>query len=253
MKYPRRNILGVMVSVINIDEALAFIESCIKLKQKEYICVTPAHSIMDCQRDKKLQSIFNQSGLTTPDGMSVVWLLKLFGYKDVSRVYGPDLLKVVCQKGLPYGWRHYFYGGKPGVAEKLVGKLEQDYPGIQVAGRYSPPFRELSKDEEENVIQMINKSKADIVWVGISSPKQEKWMAAFTDRLEAPLLIGIGAAFDFVSGEKSQAPVWIQRGGLEWLFRLVREPRRLWKRYIQYPQFGVLVLAQITGIKKFEP
>jgi N-acetylglucosaminyldiphosphoundecaprenol N-acetyl-beta-D-mannosaminyltransferase len=183
--------------------------------------------------------------------MSIVWLLRIKGYQHVSRVYGPDLMLAVCKRSVEYRWRHYFYGGEPPVADQLVERLSACFPGLQIAGIFSPPFRPLSSEEDLDIIQQINKSQADIVWVGISTPKQERWMAEHREQITAPVLIGVGAAFDFLSGNKAQAPAWVQRVGLEWLFRLASEPKRLWKRYILYPYFGLLVLAQELGFKRY--
>lgn len=248
----RQNILGVKVSAIDMQQALAYIEDVLDSGQSEYICVTPAHSVMDCQDDPELLQVINDSGLTTPDGMSIVWLLKMWGHRHVRRVYGPDLMKAVCNHGLAYGWRHFLYGGKVGVPEKLANRLAMEYHGIIFAGTYSPPFRQLSSVEEKHVIDTINAAKPDIIWVGISSPKQEKWMANFINRLDAAVFVGVGAAFDFLSGTKLQAPRWVQKMGLEWLFRLSNDPRRLWKRYIRYPHFVWLAILQALGLKKYQ-
>jgi N-acetylglucosaminyldiphosphoundecaprenol N-acetyl-beta-D-mannosaminyltransferase len=247
----RKNILGVQISATNMAAAVEYVQESIDNVSQQYICVTPAHGVMECQTNPELRRIFNSSGLTTPDGMAIVWILELLGHKQVSRVYGPDLLLAVCEKSLETGWRHFFYGGAPGIPEKLAERLCERFPGLQVAGVYSPPYRPLTAEEDQDVIRMINESRADIVWIGISTPKQEMWMSEHLGKLDAPVLIGIGAAFDFHSGAKKQAPKWIQRSGLEWLFRLATEPRRLWRRYIQYPYFGLLVLGQLLGLKKY--
>lgn len=250
--HTRVNILGVKISAINMQRALAAIQEWINNKDPNYICVTPAHSVMDCRDDPELLQIFNRSGLTTPDGMSIVWLLKLRGYKHVKRVYGADLMMAVCEQGLKHGWRHYFYGGAPGIAELLITNLQTSIPELQVAGQYSPPFRPLSTQEDQAIIEMIRTSKPDILWVGISTPKQEKWMGAHIHKLDVPVLAGVGAAFDFLSGNKKQAPQWVQRSGLEWLFRLFSEPKRLWRRYIRYPFFALLAISQLLGLKSYE-
>lgn len=249
--WPRANILGVGISAINMADALKAIESWIAGREPHYVCVTPVHGIMECQRRPELRRIFNASGLTTPDGMGVVWLLRLMGHGRVSRVYGPDLLLAVCELSLQRGYRHFFYGGAPGVVEQLAARLQQRFPGLHVAGCYCPPFRPLTAEEDREVIAAIDASAADIVWVGISTPKQEQWMSEHVGRVRAPVLIGVGAAFDFVSGRKRQAPRWVQRSGLEWLFRLFSEPKRLWRRYVLYPWFAVLVLAQAVGLKRY--
>lgn len=250
--HKRVNILGVKISAINMELALKAIARWVEDKTPNYICVTPAHGVMDCKDDAELRKIFNHSGLTTPDGMGIVWLLKLYGHRHVGRVYGPDLVLAVCEYGLKFGWRHYFYGGLPGVAESLGNKLQALFPDIQIAGNYSPPFRPLNPEENIAVIERIKSTRPDIVWVGISTPKQERWMSDHVKKLGVPVLAGVGAAFDFLSGNKSQAPRWVQQNGLEWLFRLVSEPKRLWRRYILYPQFVLLVLFQYLRINTYD-
>lgn len=233
--------------------ALGQLESWIRERSHRYVCVVPAHSIMDGYTDPNLRPIFNSSGMNTPDGMAVVWLLKLRGHRHVQRVYGPDLLLATCQHGLEKGYRHYFYGGGCGVAEKLVEKLSISFPDLQVAGTFTPPFRPLNREEEAEVICRINQAHADIIWVGLSSPKQEIWMNEHVGKLDAPIMVGVGAAFDFLSGSKPQAPFWIQQMGLEWLFRFASEPKRLWPRYRQYPRFVLLVTLEMAGVFKAEP
>ncbi len=243
---PRERILGVSISALNLDVAVCRINAWIQARDPQYVCVTPAHGVMDARSDPELLEIFNNSGMTTPDGMSIVWILKLLGHRHVARVYGPDLMLATCEAGVERGWRHFLYGGQEGVAEALAEALGRRFPGIEIAGTWTPPFRPLTPEEDEAVIRKIRDSGADIVWVGISTPKQERWMAAHVGRVGAPVLIGVGAAFDFLSGGKRQAPRWIQRAGIEWLFRFVHEPRRLWPRYSRYPLFALLVGRQLV-------
>lgn len=245
------NILGVRVNALKVILTLNIIEDWIEKRNNNYICITPAHSIMDCYKDHELRNIFNKSGLTTPDGMAVVWIMRLLGFKETERVYGPDLMNSVCEMSVLKGWKHYFYGGAPDIAEALHEGLLMLYPGLNVVGTFSPPFRELTKEEDELIIKQINQTAADIVWVGISSPKQERWMFNHLGKIKAPVMVGVGAAFDFLSGNKKQAPLWIQKCGFEWLYRFIQEPKRLWPRYKQYPLFIVLVLLQILGIKDY--
>lgn len=250
---PRVNVLGVAISAINMEIALTTVEGWIRRRELHYICVTPVHSVMECQRDPSLRKIFNASGLATPDGMPLVWLCRLGGYPRVERVYGPDLVLALCEHSSAYGYRHFFYGGAQGVPEQLAINLQSRFPGLVVAGTYSPPFRSLTLEEDAQIVQMINTAGPDVVWVGIGSPKQERWMAGHRGQLAAPVLIGVGAAFDFNTGRVKQAPRWMQRSGLEWLFRLMTEPRRLWKRYlINNPLFVFLVVAQMLGLKRYE-
>ena len=243
-EFPRVDVLGVGISAIRMADALARIEAWIATGDRQYVCVVPAHTVMDCCSDPELRAIVNAGGLVTPDGMSLVWLLRAGNYRHTERVYGPDLMLAVCRRSPEAGWRHFFLGGEEGVAAELAARLERQFPGLAVAGTLSPPYRDLSAEEDAALCEAVNASRPDVVWIGLGSPKQERWMAAHREALTAPVLIGVGAAFDFLSGRRRQAPRWIQRSGLEWLYRLASEPRRLWRRYIRYPRFVFLVLRQ---------
>jgi N-acetylglucosaminyldiphosphoundecaprenol N-acetyl-beta-D-mannosaminyltransferase len=248
----RVNVLGVGVSAITMEMALAQIDAWIASREQQYVCVTGVHGVMESQRDPALRSILCRSGLTTPDGMPLVWLSKLHGFRHVERVYGPDLLLATCERSVGNGHRHFLYGGDDALVEALAEKLRQRYPGIAIVGAYAPPFRPLTPDEDADVTRRINEAQADIVWVGLSTPKQERWMAEHHTRLSAPVMIGVGAAFDFGAGRKRQAPRWMQRSGIEWFFRLVQEPRRLWRRYvINNPRFVALVLLQVLHLRRW--
>jgi N-acetylglucosaminyldiphosphoundecaprenol N-acetyl-beta-D-mannosaminyltransferase len=228
----RVNVLGVNVSAIDMDLALGAIEEWIECGDHQYICVTGVHGVMESQRDESLRAIHNNAGLVTPDGMPLVWLSRLRGAKHVERVYGPDLMLACCELSIRHGWRHFIFGGTPGVPELLSDQLQRRYPGLKIVGTFSPPFRPLTDREDEEVVRLINEAGPDIVWVGLSTPKQERWMAAHLNRLRASVLLGVGAAFDFHAGLKRQAPRWMRRIGMEWCFRLAMEPRRLWRRYL---------------------
>lgn len=245
----RENILGTHVNTLNMEMALAQLDHWVQERTPQYVCCTPAHSIMDGYNQPGLKTIFNSSGMTVPDGMAVVWLLKLKGHRHVGRVYGPDLLMAACMDGCKKGYRHYFYGGDAGVTEKLVQKVSAQCPGLKVAGIDTPPFRQLTPKEDDQIVKRLNRSKADIVWVGLGSPKQEVWMKEHRSKLNVPVMVGVGAAFDFLSGNKPQAPAWMQRNGMEWLFRFVNEPKRLWPRYSQYPKFALLVALELLGLR----
>lgn len=242
-------ILNVHLSPVNMTQALHTLQDWITTNARQYVCVAPAHSIMECVNDPNLLPVFNQAGMVTPDGMAVVWLLRLKGHRHVSRVYGPDLLLNACQYGLQHNWRHCFYGGAPGVAETLSQNLTRRFPGLQIAAALAPPFGELSPEQDRAFVRQINAAQPHIVWVGMSSPKQERWMHTHRHQIDAPVMVGVGAAFDFLSGTKPQAPRWMQRSGLEWLFRLASEPQRLWPRYRQYPRFAILALAEVLREK----
>lgn len=246
------NLLGINVDAVDLQSTIEVIGACLQERRRAYICLAPAHNLMAARADPKLRAVFNRSSLVLPDGMGTVWFLRLLGHK-AGRVYGPDLLLAACGRGLEFGWRHFFLGGLPEVSEKLVTTLKVDFPGLQVAGLFSPPFRKMDENEAADMVNGINESHPDIVWVGLGSPKQEFWMAEFRERLQASVLVGVGAAFDFLAGAKPQAPKWVQRAGLEWLFRLFTEPRRLWRRYANYPFFVILAAAQILGLSRYKP
>lgn len=252
LKIQRVNILGVGVSAIHMEQALTSIDQWIATQERRFVCVTGVHGIMESQREESLRLIHNQAGLVTPDGMPLVWLSRWNGTPNTDRVYGPDLMKAVCQESLLKGYRHFLYGGAEGVPEKLEERLQQQFPGLNVVGTYSPPFRSLTPEEDAHIVQMINDQQPDIVWVGLSTPKQERWMAGHRSQIQAPVLIGVGAAFDFHAELKPQAPGWMQRNALEWLFRLVTEPKRLWRRYlINNPAFLLAIVLQFIGLKKY--
>ncbi|ANK85029.1 WecB/TagA/CpsF family glycosyltransferase protein [Rhizobium sp. N6212] len=216
------------------------------------MCVRDAHGVVRCQDDPELRSIHNRAFLVTPDGMPLVWALKRAGHVDSDRVYGPDLMLSVFEAGTSKGIRHFLYGATPETLQHLQARLLAKFPEAEIAGSYAPPFHKLSPQEEADIADRLNRSGADIIWVGLSSPKQELWMARMRDRLDASMLIGVGAAFDFHAGLKRQAPRFIQRSGFEWAFRLLCEPRRLWRRYaLVVPTFISLTAFQRLGLRKF--
>ncbi len=228
-----------------MPQALRTIEGWIHNRQQNYICVTGVHGVMECQQDESLRKIHNRAGLVTPDGMPLVWLARRAGFRQVARVYGPDLMLALCRESVESGYRHYFYGGGPKVAETLQARLQGMFSGFNVVGTHTPPYRELREFEDNRVVDLINACSPDVVWIGLSTPKQERWMAANLGRINAPVMIGVGAAFDFHAGLKKQAPPWMQRSGLEWLFRFVSEPRRLGPRYLSNnPRFILALLKQ---------
>ena len=245
------NVLGVPVSIVDMAAALAVIDGWIAARRHEFVCLRDVHGVMACQDDPELMRIHRRAGMVAPDGVPLVWLGRLMGHQGIRRVCGPDLLPALCEHSLARGTRHFFYGGAPGVAERLAERLRARFPGLEVAGTHTPPFRPLSEAEDAAVVAKIDESRADIVWIGLGTPKQERWMAAHLGRLEAPVMLGVGAAFDFHAGTVRRAPAWMQRSGLEWLFRLVSEPRRLWRRYLVLaPRFVVLVALQVLGLTR---
>jgi N-acetylglucosaminyldiphosphoundecaprenol N-acetyl-beta-D-mannosaminyltransferase len=249
---PRVNVLGVGVSVLNLDTALGTLADAIRTRTRGYVCVTGVHGVMESQSDDALRLIHNRSLLTTPDGMPMVWLGRLAGHSSMGRVYGPDLMEAVFAWSQKSGATHFFYGGNTGVAEELKARLESRFPGIRIVGTYTPPFRPLSSAEEQDLIAQVATTQPDFLWVGLSTPKQERFMSAYGPRLAATVMLGVGAAFDFHAGRVRQAPRWIQRSGFEWLYRLCAEPRRLWKRYLSNnPRFVLRILAQKLGLRRY--
>ncbi len=249
----RVNVLGVGVSAINMRTFAQAVDIAIREKKKGYICVTGVHGVMEAQQNPEFRRVLNQAFLCTPDGMPLVWMSKLRGQRAVSRVYGPDLMLELCRISEQTGYRHFLYGGWNGAAVELKEKLLARFPKLQITGTFEPPFRALSPQEEAELVKAVQIAAPDIVWVGISTPKQEMFMAKYLNRLHTTLMIGVGAAFDIHSERVKQAPVWMQRNGLEWFFRFCQEPKRLWRRYLKNnPRFVGLILAQVFGLKRFD-
>jgi N-acetylglucosaminyldiphosphoundecaprenol N-acetyl-beta-D-mannosaminyltransferase len=246
------NVLGVAVSPINMALALERITQAVQTRKKGYICVTGVHGVSEAQSDPEFRQILNHAFLCTPDGMPLVWVGRWLGQKQMDRVYGPDLMLAVMELSEQTGWRHFFYGGANGTAQALKVKLLERFPKLQIVGTYEPPFRPLQPNELQELQEDLRRSSPDFMWVGLSTPKQERFMAQHLDKLEVTLMCGVGAAFDFHAGKVRQAPRWMQRSGLEWLFRLGCEPRRLWKRYFKNnPLFVLRIFCQFTGLRKF--
>jgi len=248
------NILNVKISVVDLRRACSFIEECIKQKRKIYVCIAPVATIVDCQRDNKYLEIVNGAGMVTPDGMPLVWIGKLKGEKSIGRTYGPDLMLSFSEISQQKNYRHYFYGGTPEAGCLLVERLKNRFPGLNVVGSYAPALRPIGAIEEDAVIDQINKAGPDVLWVGLGSPKQDYWMRDHRQRLDVPVIIGVGAAFDFLAGLKKQAPAWMRRCGLEWFFRLCCEPRRLWRRYLfGNTQFIYFLVKDVIKKKPCKP
>lgn len=242
----RVNILGVGVHAINMQDALAVIESTIQSGAKGYVCVTGVHGVMEAQHDSAFCDTLNQSLLTTPDGMPTVWVGKAYGHTQMERVYGPDLMLRVCELSVTRGYTHFLYGGAPGVADELKAALERRYPGIQIVGTYTPPFRALNADERVRLSDLVSASRPHLFWVGLSTPKQERFMVEYLPRLSTNVMLGVGAAFDIHTGRTREAPDWMKRSGLQWLHRLLQEPRRLGRRYlINNPAFAYHIARQL--------
>lgn len=248
----RVNVLGIRVTAFDLPAATAEMTRAIAAGRRAYACACPVYTLMLGYEQPAVRAALNGADWVTPDGMPVVWALRRLGAAGVGRVYGPDLLLALSAVSAEHGLRQYYLGGGPGVAEALASALGQRFPGLLVAGTASPPFRALSEQEEGDLLERINRVQPDVVWVGLGSPKQDLWMARCRSRLTAPLLVGVGAAFDFFTGGQAQAPRWMQRSGLEWLFRLLTNPRRLWRRYLIYnPKFIYQFARQAAGLQRF--
>jgi len=246
----RVNVLGVGINAINMSIALTQIEGWIEHGERHYVCITGVHGVMECQKDENLRRIHNASGLTVPDGMPLVWIGRLQGFTNMARVYGPDLMSEVCKMSAAKGYSHFLYGGKAGVVETLRKNLEEKFPGICILGTYSPPFRPLSKLEEEKLREQIGCLKPDIFWVGLSTPKQERFMAEYIKKLDTKVMLGVGAAFNIHGGLIKDAPDFFKKIGMQWFYRLCQEPRRLWRRYLyNNPVFVYKYIRQVLSNK----
>jgi N-acetylglucosaminyldiphosphoundecaprenol N-acetyl-beta-D-mannosaminyltransferase len=230
---------GTRLALTDYERTLDWIDAAVARRERAYLCVAAVHTLMEAREDPELRAAVDGAAFTVPDGQPLVWALRALGHDIRARVYGPELMARACERAARGGQRHYLYGGRDAEAlMRLAERLQTRFPGLQIVGGHAPPFRELSSDEMATVAAQIDAAQPDVVWVGIGVPKQEKWMAAMRPRLEAPVLVGVGAAFDFHAGLVPQAPPWMQRAGLEWSFRLAQEPRRLWHRYARHnPRF----------------
>lgn len=250
---PRLNLLGVHVTAFDLTTAVAEMIQAVHDQRRAYVCTCPVYTLMQGHERAEVRAALNAADWVTPDGMPVVWALRLLGARSVGRVYGPDLLLALTERSAEAGYAQFYLGGAPGVAEQLAVNMKAHFPGLRVAGTLCPPFRALTVAEEAELVRTVNDSNAHILWVGLGSPKQDVWMQRFRSRLSAPLLVGVGAAFDFFTGRQKQAPRWMQRSGLEWAFRLAHEPRRLWHRYLIYnPKFVFQLLLQLARLRRYE-
>ena len=246
---PAAPVLGIPLALTDYEHTLDWIDRAVETDARSYICVAAVHTVMACQEDPQLRAAVLGADFTVPDGQPLVWAMNLLGHDLSARVYGPELMDRACARAARTGQRFYLYGGRTqGALAELARALRLRHPGLQVVGGHAPPFRELSEAEEAAVAADIDRCRADVVWVGLGVPKQEKWMARMRERLSAPVLIGVGAAFDFHAGLIPQAPGRVQRLGLEWAYRLWQEPRRLWRRYLRYnPRFVAGFALQFMG------
>lgn len=247
----RFDVLGVELNAVDLATSIQTTQRWIELDEPQYICFCNVHTIISCQNDPTYKKVIHGAGLVVPDGMPLVWIGRQRGFHQIERVYGPDFLLKMCQISQDFGYRHFFYGGAPGIAEVLSKKLQHRFPRLQVVGTHSPPYRSFTREEDENVARLINYVSPNIIWVGLGSPKQDYWAFNHVGRLNHAVILPVGAAFDFLSGRIPQAPQWMRKSGLEWLFRLASEPKRLWKRYlIENPLFVLMLIGQALGLQR---
>lgn len=257
----RVNVLGVGISSLNLESAVSFLVQASQEKGNTgYVTVTGVHGVVESQHDPELKRIHNRSLLSTPDGMPMVWVGRQRGQSNMGRVYGPELMLEVSKESLARGLTHYYFGGAEGVAETLKLKLQERFGGLEVLGTFCPPFRPLNEEEEEAFVAEIQKARPHFLWIGLSTPKQERFMDQFLrehpdltkDWDHSLILLGVGAAFDFHTGRVRQAPRFIQRSGFEWLFRLCCDPKRLLKRYAYGNSFFLSrIFPQLLGWKSY--
>ena len=241
------DVAGVPFDFVLMAQVIDAVEQWRRRGNRSYIVLTNPHSVMLCRRDEQMRRATLSAGLTLPDGVGVVLAAELLGYGRQHRVTGPALMLDLCERGRERGLRHFFYGGSEGVADELARRMTRDFPGLTVAGTMCPPFRPLSDAEDQAAVDAINATKPDVVWVGLGAPKQEKWMREHLGRIQATAMIGVGAAFDFHSGNVPWAPWWVRHFGVEWAYRLALEPRRMWRRNLDSPIFLAHVLMQAAG------
>jgi N-acetylglucosaminyldiphosphoundecaprenol N-acetyl-beta-D-mannosaminyltransferase len=246
------NVLGIAVDPLNMESALAHVGSALSQRRKGYVCMIGVHGIMEAQRDPKLAQIYARSALAVPDGMPTVWLGRSQGFRHMQRVTGPDLMLEIFRRPEFAHYTHFFYGGKEGVADELRESFSKQFPRAHIVGTYTPPFRDLTAEEEQSLATQIQSLKPHILWVGISTPKQERFMMRLLPLVESTLMFGVGAAFDFHTGRIKDAPNWVKRAGLQWLHRLLQDPRRLFWRYLRNNSaFCWHIAMQITGIRDY--
>ncbi len=251
---PCRHVLGVPVHVVDLHEVVRMMERWVELRQgTHWIAVTSSHGIVEGHKHPEFKAVLRSADLSVPDGM---WTARLAARKAscaAKRVRGAELLETFCELSNRKGLSNFFFGDTEEVLGLLTRRLLERFPQLRIAGTHSPPFRQWSPEEDARIINQINRTRPDVLWVGLGLPKQERWIATHLEQLEVPVVVAVGAAFKFVSGKVKPAPAWVSDRGLEWLWRLVREPRRVWHRALVYgPQFAALTLMELAGLRKYE-
>lgn len=251
-KYAKANVLGVGIDAVDMEQALGRIAEEFASGRKGYVCLTGVHGVMEAQRSPELARIFAGAALVAPDGMPTVWVGHHQGHTSMQRVTGPDLMLEVLRRDEFRDRTHFFCGGKEGIAQELRARLQERLPYVKIVGTYTPPFGPLSSSQQFELIEAVNRLRPDIVWVGISTPKQERFMEQYLPLLDTRLMFGVGAAFDYHTGRIADCAEWIKRCGLQWLHRLLQDPRNLWKRYLRNnPAFLCAMALQLTGIRAY--
>jgi len=254
LQHPRVNALGILVDALDMHTALSRVHQLLRGKSNAYICVAGVHGVMEAHRNADLFRVYRDAAVTVPDGMPLVWLGRMQGHANMERVAGPDLMLEIFRNPQFAGVRHFLYGGDIGVAEELKTNLQARFPWTNIVGTFTPPFRELDKGEEQDVITTINSLSPNIVWIGIGCPRQELFMARYVQLLNTRLMIGVGAAFDYHTGRIRDAPDWVKHAGLQWFHRLMQDPRRLWRRYLRNnPAFLWHIGRQMISDLRREP
>jgi N-acetylglucosaminyldiphosphoundecaprenol N-acetyl-beta-D-mannosaminyltransferase len=241
----------VAVDALDLEQALTTISNRLRNGPKGYVCAVGVHGVLEALHSDAVMDALGHAALAVPDGTPTVWVGRAQGYRGMDHVTGPTVMREVLRRAEFAGYSHFFYGGKPGVTEELTAKLKRELPGVHIAGTYTPPFRELHAEEEDAIVATVNRLRPDIVWVGISTPRQDLWMRRMLPRLNTRLMFGVGAAFDFLSGHLHDCPEWIKRSGLNWLHRLVQDPKHLWRRNLQSTEFLWRIASQLSGIRSY--
>lgn len=250
--HPHANVLGVAVSAINMNQAVDLASHWIDAGDPGYICLTGVHGVMEAGADDSFRLILNRAAINAPDGMPMTWVGRMQGFRYMDRVFGPDFMAAMCRLSVERGYRHFFYGGQPGVAELLRKNLQAKFPGLRISGTYTPPFSNLTPEQERELVALVKRSKPHILWAGLGTPKQERFMARYLHRLQIPLLVGVGAAFDYHTDRIRDCPTWVKRAGMQWAHRAMQDPRRLWKRYLRNnPAFVLHIALQISGLRRY--